>query len=189
MSLDVSDAIALAKDLLKTGIEFRPHDPEMAEEFMGRALQICDDLGIDRKQILEDHSLSDVDETGGTPPFDRGVPVDTSPSTDSSDHLLMLNNELDNDMSANEPADDLDGDDLILGASPTTSYVDPVDRDIVEEETRQTSRQLRALLQQQARVLQNAREPQAMAEPQPKRRGFKLFGRSNDQPFAALQSA
>ncbi len=185
MSLDVSDAIALAKDLLKTGIEFRPHDPEMAEEFMGRALQICDDLGIDRKQILEDHSLNDVAEMTGNSPLETGVPVDTDLSMDSSDHLFML----DNDASIDEASDDLDGDDLILGAGPSTSYVDPVDRDIVEEETRQTSQQLRALLQQQARVLQNSRESETMAEPQAKRRGFKLFGRSNDQPFAALQSA
>jgi hypothetical protein len=185
MSLDVSDAIALAKDLLKTGIEFRPHDPEMAEEFMGRALQICDDLGIDRKQILEDHSREDTKDIVGTSPFGGGAPVDPEPMTESSDHALLL----DNDVADDDAADDLDGDDLILGASRTTSYAAPVDREVVEEETRQTSQQLRSLLQQQARVLQNAREPQAVADSSGRRRGFKLFGRSNDQPFAALQSA
>lgn len=187
MSLDVSDAIALAKDLLKTGIEFRPHDPEMAEEFMGRALQICDDLGIDRKQILEDHGLNDADDIHRPSPFDGGnTPIDPQPVTERSDHTLML----DSDVTIDDQTDDLDGDDLILGGSHTTSYAGPADQDMVEEETRQTSQQLRALLQQQARVLQNSREPQAMAtETQSRRRGFKLFGRSNDQPFAALQSA
>ncbi len=153
---------------------------------MGRALQICDDLGIDRKQILEDHGLDDNDDVVGTSPFDGGgAPIDPQPMTESSDHALLL----DNDVAIDESEDDLDGDDLILGASRTTSYVEPADQDIVEEETRQTSQQLRSLLQQQARVLQNAREPQALSDSPNRRRGFKLFGRSNDQPFAALQSA
>jgi hypothetical protein len=51
MSLDVSDAIALATDLLQTSDDFRPHDPEMAVELSNRAYQICDDLGLDPKLI------------------------------------------------------------------------------------------------------------------------------------------
>jgi hypothetical protein len=187
MSLDLSDAIALAKDLLKTGIEFRPHDPEMAEEFMGRALQICDDLGIDRKQILEDHGLDDASDILGTSPFGGGgAPVTPQRVTENADHAFLLHD----DAPIDEPTDDRDDNDLILGANRTTSYAEPADNTVVEEETRQTSQQLRALLQQQARVLQNSREPQALADSHgSRRRGFKLFGRSNDQPFAALQSA
>ena len=53
MSLDVSDAVALAKDLLKTSGDFQVHDPEMAAEFSNRAYEICDDLGIDRALLGE----------------------------------------------------------------------------------------------------------------------------------------
>ena len=53
MALDVSEAVALAKDLLKTSYDFRSHDPDMADEFSNRAFEICDDLGIDRSLIEE----------------------------------------------------------------------------------------------------------------------------------------
>ena len=53
MSLDLSDAIALAKDLLKTSSDFVAHDPVLAAQFSERAYEICDDLGIDREMIGE----------------------------------------------------------------------------------------------------------------------------------------
>lgn len=183
MSLDVSDAIALAKDLLKTGIDFRPHDPDMAEEFMSRALQICDDLGIDRALIVENQSLLDQDfgPAGDDPreptrAYPRAAPMDDDALVLDSQPLIA------------EPLSDLD-DDLVLGDDRSTLLADPMDQDAIDEDTKQTSRQLRDLLQQQARVLENSRDLHAQDEPPAKRRGFKLFGRSNDQPFAALQSA
>lgn len=51
MSLDLSDAIALAKDLLKTSGDFVAHDPVLAAQFSERAYEICDDLGIDREML------------------------------------------------------------------------------------------------------------------------------------------
>lgn len=53
MSMDISEAIALAKDLLRTSSDFHAHDPEMAAQFAGRAYEICDDLGIDRAELGE----------------------------------------------------------------------------------------------------------------------------------------
>lgn len=145
MSLDVSDAITLAKDLLQTSDDFRPHDPEMAAEFSNRAYQICDDLGIDPKLIGP-----------GRPPLDE-------PKLDLIDEMVETPR-----------------------SKPPTG---PTQAELADEEARQTSQQLRALLQQQARVLENVRDTKATSEPQSKRRGFRLFGRSNDQPFGALQSA
>ena len=51
MSLDLSDAVALAKDLMKTSGDFVAHDPALAAQFSERAFEICDDLGIDRKVL------------------------------------------------------------------------------------------------------------------------------------------
>ncbi len=137
MVLDVSEAIALAKDLLETSTDFRPHDPIMAEEFSNRAFEICDDLGIDRALIGE--QPADLVEDAGDD--DNGAAVF--------------------EMSPVEAAD---------------------------EEAKQTSDQLRSLLQQQARVLQNARQTEDLEPPKAKR-SFRLFGRSDDQGFGRLQSA
>ncbi|MEZ5933820.1 MAG: hypothetical protein R3F54_18095 [Alphaproteobacteria bacterium] len=142
MSLDVSDAIALAKDLLKTSSEYRPHDPAMAAEFSSRAFEICDDLGIDRALI------GDVAE-----PL-----VDQVTTTDDTDNGSVA-------MAALTPAKA--GDD----------------------EARQTSQQLRDLLQQQARVLETMREAEAAPQPKERRRSFRLFGRPAGSGFGTLQSA
>lgn len=139
MALDVSEAIALAKDLLQTSGDFRPHDSTLAEEFSNRAYEICDDLGIDRALIGE------------------------APA---------------------EPIDDVDQDDTSSALIETT----PAELD--DDEARQTSQQLRDLLQQQARVLQNAREAEAAPErPKAKKRSFRLFGRPAVQGIGELQSA
>ncbi len=139
MSLDVTDAIALARDLLHTSNEFRAHDPDLAAQFAGRAFEICDDLGIDRALIGEasieacDQPLQEAAETPD--------PVEVTP---------------------HEFGDD----------------------------TRQAGEQLRALLQQQARVLQNARGTEAeVEEARARKRSFWRFGRSENTSFGSLQSA
>lgn len=141
MSLDVSEAIELARDLLKTSCDFRVHDRELAEQFAGRAFEICDDLGIDRDLIGE----SSV----------RGI---------------------------DEPADDDDA---------GTAVVEMSFAEAIEEETQETNQQLRDLLQQQARVLQNVRETESTETKKPSKWSLKLFGngRSNNQEFGTLQSA
>lgn len=140
MSLDVSDAIALAKDLLKTSGEFRTHDRELAEQFAGRAFEICDDLGIDRNLI-----------------------------DDGTAHIV------------DEPADE-DG--------TASAVVEMTSAEVIDEETQESNRQLRDLLQQQARVLQNVRETDDREAPKAQSRSpFRLFGRADDRPFAGLQSA
>lgn len=148
MSLDLSDAIALAKDLLKTSSEFRPHDPDMAAEFASRAFEICDDLGIDRALVGEPsktyaHAAADV-------------------ASSSAAASLMPTPE-----------------------APTS----PTPAELADEDARQTSQQLRDLLQQQARVLETMRETDAGPEPKEKKRGFGLFGRQSGSGFGTLQSA
>ena len=141
MALDVSEAIALAKDLMKTSGDFRPHDPALAEQFSSRAYEICDDLGIDRAVIGEcvAEPIEDADEGDG--------------GSDSA----------------------------IIETPPAV---------LDDEDARQTSQQLRDLLQQQARVLQNARETEAaLAQPKAKKRAFRLFGRPAVQGIGELQSA
>ncbi len=138
MTLDVSEAIALAKDLLETSSDYRPHDPIMAEEFSNRAFEICDDLGIDRALV-------------GEQPADL---VDDAGDDDNGAGIV--------EMTPIEAAD---------------------------EEARQTSDQLRDLLQQQARVLQNVRQTENLEPPRPAKRSFRLFGRSENQGFGRLQSA
>ncbi|MEM7043261.1 MAG: hypothetical protein AAF543_10675 [Pseudomonadota bacterium] len=142
MSIDVSEAIDLAKDLLKTSNDFRAHDKELSDQFAGRAFEICDDLGIDRALIGE-LTTSAKDEP---------------------------------------PADD-EGEDTVVEMTPMTPA------QTIEEDTRQTSQQLRDLLQQQARVLQNARDMPSAERPKAARRSFSLFGRSNHQIFGGVQSA
>ena len=139
MSLDVSEAIELARDLLKTSHDFRAHDAELAQQFAGRAFEICDDLGIDRALIGEP-SASAVDE----------------------------------------PAAEDDAGDTVIDLTPAEA---------IEEDARQTSQQLRDLLQQQARVLKNAREMPSIEEPKATKRSFSLFGRSSHQIFGGMQSA
>jgi len=142
MSLDLSDAITLAKDLLKTSDDFLAHDPDLAVQFSDRAFEICDDLGIDRA-LIGDQSLPD-----------------------------LIEDPLEDDQSAPE-------------ADPT-----PVETsDLPNEETQQASDQLRDLLRQQARVLQNVHETENTPEPKAKKRSFRLFGRSVDEDMGALQSA
>jgi hypothetical protein len=141
MSLDVSDAIALAKDLLKTSSDYRPHDPAIAAEFSRRAFEICDDLGIDYALV------------GAAP----------TPRVDGS-----------------VKASDGGSGSVALTSAPAA---------IIEDEARQTSQQLRDLLQQQARVLETMREGEAAPAPKERRRGFRLFGRASLQGFGTLQSA
>ncbi|MDH3661264.1 MAG: hypothetical protein OEU92_14760 [Alphaproteobacteria bacterium] len=143
MAIDVSEAIALAKDLLKTSGDFHPHDPVLAERFSHRAYEICDDLGIDRDLIGE-----------------RVVePI--------------------------EDADNDDGNSAIVETPPASPRAISDD-----EEARQTSQQLSDLLEQQANVLKNARETEAVLKPaKGKKRSFRLFGRSAVPGIGALQSA
>ena len=139
MTLDISEAIALAKDLLEASSDFRPHDPAMADEFSSRAFEICDDLGIDPALI-------------GVEP------------TDLQD----------------------DGDD----DEAETAVVELTTADAVDDEARQTSDELRDLLQQQALVLQNARQTHDLEPQKTAKRTFRLFGRSDNRSFGRLlQSA
>lgn len=138
MTLDISEAIALAKDLLETSGDFRPHDPVLADEFSNRALEICDDLGIDPALI-------------GVQPAD------------------LQDDAGDGDVS--------------------TDVVEMTPTEAADEEARQTSDQLRDLLQQQARVLQNARQTESLEAPKAAKRSFRLFGRWDNQGFGKLQSA
>ena len=148
MSLDVSDAIALAKDLLQASSDFQAHDPDLAAEFAGRAFEICDDFGIDRALIGD------------------------NPSNDAVDQLLESETE-----TASVPA------------TPVTGPAEAMPSDL-DDDARQTSDQLSALLQQQARVLRNARDNEAAVErPKAAKRSFWRFGRSAHQPFGTLQSA
>ncbi len=144
MALDVSEAIELAKDLLATGNDFRPHDPAMAAEFSSRAFEICDDLGIDRA-LIGAQPDDVVDDTGDD---DNGAAtVEMAPTVELT------------------PAEDVD------------------------EEARETSDQLRDLLQQQARVLQSARQTASLEAPKAAKRSFRLFGRGTAPGFGKLQSA
>ncbi len=150
MSLDLSDAIALAKDLLKTSGDFVAHDPVLAAQFSERAYEICDDLGIDRAML--------------------GQAVQP---------VQPMQNLID---------DIADEEDILLDEDLTPSPADLADQ--IEEETRETSDQLRDLLQQQARVLQSVRDTDDVTATKAKKRGFKLFGRTTDEEdLGALQSA
>lgn len=60
MSTDISGAIELAKDLLRTSSEFKAHDPVMAAQFAGRAYELCDDLGIDHAVITDGTESAEV---------------------------------------------------------------------------------------------------------------------------------
>ena len=147
MSLDLSDAIALAKDLLKTSGDFVAHDPVLAAQFSERAYEICDDLGIDRAML--------------------GQAV--QPMQNLIDEIA-------------------DEEDILLDEDLAPSPADLADQ--IEEETRETSDQLRDLLQQQARVLQSVRDTDDVTATKAKKRGFKLFGRTTDEEdLGALQSA
>lgn len=64
MTLDLSDAIELARDLLQTSGDFHSHDPELAAEFSDRAYEICDDLGID-PDLLGDPPVEPADDDTG----------------------------------------------------------------------------------------------------------------------------
>ncbi|MGI9420883.1 MAG: hypothetical protein ACR2RA_23920 [Geminicoccaceae bacterium] len=148
MSLDVSDAIELARDLLQTSSDFQAHDPDLAAEFAGRAFEICDDFGIDRALIGDSATIDAVDQ-----PLEGETETVSVPATPVTDSAEVMPGDLDDD-------------------------------------ARQTSDQLSALLQQQARVLRNARENGAAIErPKAAKRSFWRFGRSAQQPFGALQSA
>ena len=98
MGLDVSDAIALAKDLLKTSTDYRPHDPDLADAFSERAFEICNDLGIDRSLIA--------------PPQEIVEPVDIAPAT--TVNVANLDNAEDDDVirSYEPSARSADDDDL-----------------------------------------------------------------------------
>ena len=149
MSLDNSAAVALVKDLLKTSSEFRAHNLDLAEQFAGRALEICDDLGIDRHQFGE-MPVTAIDKptlTSIEPPADQGPPE-----------------------------------------NPVVR-MSPAPQESIDEETRQSSQQLRDLLQQQARVLQNARQAENLETPKAAKRSFRLFGRASEPIFGRLQSA
>lgn len=78
MTLDISEAIALAKDLLQTSTEFRPHDPTLAAEFSSRAFEICDDLGIDPAliDVQPDDLVDDVSSEDTGSPLVETAPVD-----------------------------------------------------------------------------------------------------------------
>ena len=141
MTLDISEAIALAKDLFETSSDFRPHDPVLAEEFSSRAYEICNDLGIDPAEI------------GATPADLQGE------------------------------AGDGDSESPLVEAAPVAREV---------EDISETSDQLRNLLQQQAQVLQNARDAERLPQPKAKaeRRLFGgLFSRQLDDNTGGLQSA
>ncbi|MGI9508826.1 MAG: hypothetical protein ACR2QJ_05705 [Geminicoccaceae bacterium] len=136
MTLDVSEAIALAKDLLQTSHDFEPHDPTLAVAFSERAHEICEDLGIDISLLGEPQTAAVIE------------PVEKKAS-----------------------------------GVPTAKAVVTFD----DEETKQTSDQLRHLLQQQAEVLKSAREPEAA--PKAKKRSFRLFSRSGNGGLGQLQTA
>lgn len=140
MTLDISEAIALAKDLFETSDDFRRHDPVLAEEFSSRAFEICNDLGIDPAEI-------------GAKPAEL-----------------------------QDEAGDGDTESPLLEATPVEREVDDVS---------ETSQQLRDLLQQQAQVLQNARNDAEMSSPpKAERRLFgRLFSRTLDDETGGLQSA
>jgi len=170
MGLDVSDAIALAKDLLQTSNDYRQHDPGLASAFSERAFEICNDLGID-------HSL--IGAAG-----EQASPVDDAPVSETSP----------------SPAVSLSADPTDVSSMPITGRVDDranmSDDDVSTEalvidddELEETSLQLRNLLQQQARVMQTMQEPEPVVIQKPKRSAFRLFGRSADQRLGALQSA
>jgi hypothetical protein len=137
MALDISEAVALAKDLLRTSDEFRPHDPALSAQFSHRAYEICDDLGIDHAMIGE--IASDVPDNH---------------------------------------ADDDPG-----------SAVAEVASTGIDDDAGQTSEQLRDLLLQQARVLQNVREEESAPKQKPKKRSFRLFGKLSDDGLGQFQSA
>lgn len=117
MSMDISEAIALAKDLLRTSSDFHAHDPEMAAQFAGRAYEICDDLGIDRAEIGEPaQSLETVllvdEEEAEDDDDDDDDPVD-HPADDDDDseeisqqlrHLLQQQAQVLRDMEESEAA-------------------------------------------------------------------------------------
>ena len=64
MGLDVSDAVALAKDLMKSSHDYRQHDPSLSAAFAEQAFEICNDLGLDRSLIeMPGHQASSVDIT------------------------------------------------------------------------------------------------------------------------------
>ncbi|MGI9486344.1 MAG: hypothetical protein ACR2RF_10800 [Geminicoccaceae bacterium] len=145
MTLDISEAIALAKDLLETSSDFRPHDPEMADQFSSRAFEICDDLGIDPALIGVQLQPNDLQDDG---------------------------------------SNDVDDDDT------ESAIVEMTSAETVDDEARQTSDELRDLLQQQALVLQNARQTHDLEPPKAARRSFRLFGRSDNRSVGRLlQSA
>ncbi len=138
MTLDVSEAIALAKDLLETSSDFRPHDPDLADQFSSRAFEICNELGIDSALIgLQPTALQE------------------------------------------EVSDD-DTEIALVDMAPT---------DAVDEDAKQTSDELRDLLQQQAQVLENARQAEKIEVPKPVKRSFGLFSRAFGKGIGGLQSA
>ncbi len=142
MSLDVSEAIALAKDLLQTSSDFQRHDPDLAAEFSHRAYEICDDLGID--------------------------------------HALVA------------PAGEPEGGDPGLEVrEPSSKSVVTSRRDLDEDDARETSEQLRSLLQQQAQVIRDIQQPDPAPVRKTRRPSFRLFARHAQQRFGhgQLQSA
>jgi hypothetical protein len=138
MGLDVSDAIELAQDLIRTSDDYYPHDPDLAAQFEARAHEICDDLGIDRSVLQK-------------------AGRDEKPSTEPSP----------------EPA---------IDPTPSPAAVSPSTIDI-ESETASSNRQLRYILDKQAKALDHV-EPPRPRRPQTKR-SFRLFG----GPGPAFQSA
>jgi len=167
MALDVSEAIALAKDLLKTSCDFQSHDPEMAADFSSRAFEICDDLGIDRSLV-------------GEPPLARP----------SADHRERPTEQVDSraDEDGVSPTNDLSATEL---STDDLTQTELTPAEIAKEEARQTNDQLHSLLQQQARVLQHVRDAEATPEPKVKKRGFWPFRRSSTDygDIGAMQSA
>ncbi|MEM9624717.1 MAG: hypothetical protein AAGA21_00680 [Pseudomonadota bacterium] len=146
MTLDISEAIALAKDLFKTSGDFRPHDPVLAEEFSSRAYEICNDLGIDPVEI------------GANPAELQDEPVEGDSESPFVETVALARQ-----------------------AKPVAHEVDDIN---------ETNDQLRNLLQQQAQVLQNARDAETLPPPKAERRLFGgLFSRQLDDDTGGLQSA
>ena len=78
MSLDVSDAIALAKDLLKTSGEFRTHDPgaspkQFCRTALSKSATISASIGTLIDERVRLHLLDEpAEEDGsGTAPWSR----------------------------------------------------------------------------------------------------------------------
>ncbi|MGI9500162.1 MAG: hypothetical protein ACR2P3_09000 [Geminicoccaceae bacterium] len=92
MTLDVSEAIALAKDLLQTSGDFRPYDPALAAEFSDRAYEICDDLGIDRSLIGE--AVADLVVEPAVEPVDDDVSSSPNATVEFEDDVEQTSQQL-----------------------------------------------------------------------------------------------